>query len=49
MPYKGGHDLAGSAQNAEITSDKTTPILPQHKLHFTIWVLYIKAHVVSYD
>ena len=49
MLYNEGHDLAGSEQNAEITSGKTTPILPQHKIHFAIWVLFMKAHIVPHD
>ena len=46
MLYNEGHDLAGSGQNAKITSGKTTPILPQHKIHFANWVLLMKAHIV---
>ena len=47
MPYDGGHDLDGSAQNVEFTIDKMMPIILWLKLHFTIWVIIMKAHIVS--
>ena len=47
MPFDGGHDLDGSAQNVEFTIDKIMPIILWLKLHFTILITILNAHIVS--